>query len=72
MELPREQRQMKRAKMFPYMECNKGKMYGSTSKFPLKILWIEAGVGYGEGDTDWESQCKYNEVSQTTEILINW
>ena len=47
-------------------------MYGSTSKFPLKILWIEAGVGYGEGDTDWESQCKHNEVSQTTEILINW
>lgn len=47
-------------------------MYGSTSKFPLKILWIEVWVGYGEGDTDWESQCKHNEVSQTTEILINW
>ena len=58
MKLPREQRQMKRAKRFLYTECNKEKMYGSTAKFPLNIILIEVGVGYGEGDTDSESQCK--------------
>ena len=49
---------MKRVKRFPNTECNKKKMCGNTAKFPQKILRIEVGVRYGEGDTDSESQCK--------------